>query len=200
MTDISTPGWRVRVRRWLPVLAYVSAALLLGAAGGLVWRTTTPLPGYTVGSDGTAVISEVALTQLFIADARYAVIGAVGGLLLGLLAVLLLRRRGWWVAVWATVGPVLAGLAAWGAGVVGAVPLAQRLATATVGRTEPVDLALNAPVAVLLWPFAAILVVLLWSAFAPEPGPRPSSVEGTDGGDPGAEQPDQVGGGDLELE
>lgn len=220
--DRSTTDRPARARRSAPVVAYVLSALLVGVVGGVVWRTTTPLPGYTVGPDGKAVISELALTRLFTADARYTLIALIGGSVLGLLAAALLHRRGWWVVVWAVIGPVLAGLAAWGAGIVGAVPLQERLAAATVGRTEPVDLALNAPVAVLVWPFAAVLVVLLWSAFAPEPagsGPAASqdaagdgpladngpvagdgSVEGPDGGHPGAEQPDQVAGGDLELE
>lgn len=208
---------RVPHRGW-PEAAYLLAAVALGGIGGVVWRTTTPLPGYTVQPDGQALISELGLTQLFVADARYAVIGLAGGLLMGLLAMLVLRRRGWWVVVWATGGSVLAGLAAWGAGVVGAVPLKDRLAHAAAGRTEPVDLALHSPVAVLLWPFAAMLLVLLWSAFTAEPGqsPRPRrsvqgpaqgpaqgvghSVEGADGGHSGVEQPDQVGGRDLQLE
>ncbi|WOQ15473.1 hypothetical protein [Raineyella sp. W15-4] len=209
--DSAAPGRPARARWPWPVVVYVLAAVLLGGAGGVVWRTTTPLPGYTVQPDGQAVISELALTQLFVADARYAVIGLVGGLLLGLLAVAVLRRRGWWVVVWAAAAPILAGLAAWGAGVVGAVPLKDRIAHAVAGQSEPVDLALHSPVAVLLWPFAAMLVVLLWSAFAPEPArersadrepsaDRERSVQGADGGDPGVEQPDQVVRGDLELE
>ncbi|QGF24495.1 hypothetical protein [Raineyella fluvialis] len=187
---------------WGPYAGYGLASVLLGCLGGVVWRTTTPLPGYTVGPDEKAVISELGLTQLFVADARYALIAMAGGLLLGVLAVVLLRHLGVRIVLWAVIGPVLAGLAAWAAGVVGATPLKDRLAVATAGRTEPVDLALNAPVAVLLWPFLAILVVLLWSAFAPEPTPvvAARSVEGTDLDDLGTEQPDQVSGGDLELQ
>lgn len=179
------------------VLGYLGVAVLVGALAGWIWRTTTVLPGYTVQADGHAVISEIGLTRLFEAEARYSLIGMVGGLVLGVLAVLLLRHRGWRIVLWAVLAPVLAGLVAWGVGVVGATPLHDRLAGASVGRTVPVDLALHTPVAVLLWPFLAMLPVLLYSTFSAE---DEGSVAGPDHGDPGPGQADQVGGGDLELQ
>ena len=72
---------------------YLLAALATGALAGLVWRTTTVLPGWTVQPSGSAVMSDQALTRLFEATARYSLIGAVGGLLLGLIGLVVLRPR-----------------------------------------------------------------------------------------------------------
>lgn len=148
---------------------YLAVCVGAGALAGLVWRATTPLPDWTVQDDGTVVLGEHVLTSLFEATARYTVVAAVGGLLLGLLALALLRRRGWPVVAWSVVGPVLAGLAAWTAGVLGGPSAEELLAGAGPGSSVPVDLALRAPVAVLVWPFLAMLPVLLWSAFSPDP-------------------------------
>lgn len=150
--------------RTAPAL-YLLASLATGAVAGLVWRTTTVLPDWTVRSGGSAVISDQALTRLFEATARYALIGAGGGLLLGLIGLLVLRRHGWRIVPWSVLGPLLAGLTAWGVGVAGPTSVEDRLAQAGPGATVPVDLALGAPVAVLVWPFLAMLPVLLHSAF-----------------------------------
>ena len=154
--------------RTAPAL-YLLASLATGAVAGLIWRTTTVLPDWTIRSGGSAVISDQALTRLFEATARYSLIGAVGGLLLGLIGLLVLRRHGWRIVLWSVLGPLLAGLTAWGVGVAGGTSLEDRLAQAGPGATVPVDLALGAPVAVLVWPFLAMLVVLLWSAVVADP-------------------------------
>ncbi|SDB85226.1 hypothetical protein GA0111570_10530 [Raineyella antarctica] len=180
---------------------YLLGSLATGALGGLVWRTTTVLPGYTVQPDGKAVLSEYALTRVFEATAAYCLVGILGGLLLGLLAVLVLRRQGRWIVAWAVAGPLLAGLAAWAAGVLGGTPVSDRIAAASPGDVVPIDLALGTPVAVLVWPFLAMLPVLLWSAFSPDPdGTARRSGLRTDRRDDGGAELDQVGRGDLELE
>ena len=162
--------------RWV---AFGAGCLAAGAVGGLVWRATTELPTWTVTPEGTAVLADQALVRMFEATARFVQVGAVAGLLLGLLALVLLRRRGWRVVAAAIVGPLLAGALAWGAGVLGGTPAEDLLAGAAVGSTVPVDLALGAPVALLVWPFLAMVPVLFWSAFAADPDShrtRPSQV------------------------
>ena len=176
---------------------YLLAALATGALAGLVGRTTTVLPGWTVQPSGSAVMSDQALTRLFEATARYSLIGAVGGLLLGLIGLVVLRRHGWRIVPWSILGPLLAGLTAWGVGVAGGTSVQDRLAQAGPGTTVPIDLTLGTPVAVLLWPFAAMLVVLLASTVVADPD---RSVAGADRGEGGAGEPDKVGSGDLELQ
>lgn len=149
--------------------AFVAACLLVGVAAGLVWRLTTPLVGYTVTEDGRAVISENDMVDLFTADARFSALGAIAGLVLGLLALWWLRRRGAGLVAWAVGGPVLAGLACWLVGVLGGTPMAERVGQAAVGDVVPVDLALSSPVALAVWPFVALLPVLVWTSFAADP-------------------------------
>ncbi len=181
--------------------AYVLLALLVGAAAGVVWRTTTVLPGYTIAPDGTAALTEMALTHLFTAVSRYSQLALAGGLLLGVLAVAMLYRRSWRMVLWALVVPSVAGLVAWLVGIVGGTPVQERIAQASPGDVVPVDLALNTPVAVLLWPFAAVFVVLVWSSFAHDPDQvARRSGHRTDRRDPGPGQRDQVVGGDLDLQ
>lgn len=155
--------------RWV---AYGAGCLAAGAAAGAVWRAATVLPTWTVTPEGTAVLADQALVRMFEATARFVQVGAVGGLLLGLLALALLRRSGWRVVAAAIGGPLLAGALAWWIGVVGTTPAEDVLAGAAVGAEVPVDLALGAPVALLVWPFLAMVPVLFWSAFDPDPDSR----------------------------
>lgn len=150
---------------------YLAGCLVVGAAAGVVWRTTTVLPFWTVTADGTAQLGDRALVEMFGATARYVQLGLVGGLLLGLLALALLRHTGWRVVVAAVAGALVSAGVAWVVGVLGGPSVQEQLATAPVDARVPVALALGTPVAALVWPFLAMAPVLLWSAFAPDPDP-----------------------------
>lgn len=144
-------------------------AVVVGVAAGLAWRFTTPRVTYTVGEDQVARISENDMVDIFIADARYVLFALLGGLLLGMVVLTWLRRRGATLVVWALGTTVVAGLLAWGVGVVGATPMEVRVDAATPGDQIPNDLQLRSAVAVLIWPLAALVPVLVWSSFARDP-------------------------------
>ena len=199
------------MRPWQAYGGYGVIALLAGAVGGWVWRVAAERPSYLVGADGRAQITETGLTRIFAADAAFSLIGIVVGALLGVLAIVLLRRvvqrhrRGWLLVPGALGAASLAALVCWGVGIVGGQSLEQRIAAAAAGQSVPIDLALRAPVTLAVWPFAGLVPVLLWSSFAADPdgsgGPGEGDPSaGPDRGDGGGGEADEVGRGQLELE
>lgn len=171
-----------RHRRVLPGLVGLTGlALGLGALAGAVWRAIVPLPVYRVAADGAAATSERGLAQVVAADAWFCALGLVVGVLLGLVAWRRFRDLGWLVVLLAVGAAVAAALLCWGVGAaLGPRHFAARLAAAAPGDAVPVSLALRAKAALLLWPFAAVVPVLLASSLGrddEDPAARPPGEE-----------------------
>ena len=162
-TEATTP--RARRAGAGRVLALLALALGLGAAAGWVWEALVELPGYTIAPGGRATTGERGLTAVFGSDAWFCVLGAVVGPVLGVVAWRRLRDLGWPLVVLVIAAAVSAALLAWWVGTtLGPGPFNPRLARAEPGAVVPVALQLRAPASLLVWPFLAVVPVLLGSS------------------------------------
>ncbi len=145
------------------------AALVTGIVTAVLWRLVVHLPGYVVQADGSATVSERALTEFFAGDAWFAVIGIVAGAGLGIATWRRFKGIGWPSAFLAAGLGLVAGLVCWQLGqLIGGVPFDERLAAAKPGDTVPIALALRSPSALAVWAFAAVTPILLGSALGPD--------------------------------
>ncbi|WGT45995.1 hypothetical protein [Tessaracoccus lacteus] len=151
------------------LIVYIAGSVVLGAAAGLLWSAVTPRASYTVLEDLSASISERGQAEIVAADVTFTFITAVLGLLVGVIGWLMLHRRGWWVIVATLVAAIASSVMAWRFGVsVGPHDFVERLASAGAGDVVEVDLTLRSMSALLIAPFAAIIPIMLLSAFWPE--------------------------------
>lgn len=183
----------------LSFLAVLSA--VLGVISGLIWHAVVSLPSYTITDQGRAVMSDQGLTKIFAADAWFVMIGLVTGLGLGSATWLLTRTLGWPAALIAVAAGFLAAWVCWRLGVaIGPHDFAERIASAAAGERIPIDFTVRSSQAFLVWPFAALTPVLLYSSLGPESlrdhrsipmlpqRPLPTVVEQVDLSDPAAGQ------------
>jgi len=155
-------GRRRRLRR---VLAYVVFGLALGALAGLVWWLVVDLPGYVVNDDGGAVTTERDLAHFIASDAWFTLLGAVVGVLLGLVGWFRLRSLGWPLAVLVVLTAVASSLVCWLVGyLLGPDSFSERLSVAPAGALVPIQLTLRTKASLLIWPFVAVVPVLLGSS------------------------------------
>lgn len=160
---MSLSGWAVRVA------AVVVASAGLGVLAAIVWFAVVTLPSYVIQPDGRATLSQTEVGELFAIDAWFTVIGLVGGLAIGVSSWIVLRRLDWAVSVVALVGGLVAATAClMVAGWLGPGELEPRLAAANPGAEVPVAFALQATSAVAIWPFGALVVTMIGSAFTRE--------------------------------
>lgn len=147
----------------------------LGLLAGVVWQAVVTLPGYTVASDGSAATTQYGLTQVFGSDAWFCLIGAVVGVLLGLVSWWWFGRLGWPSVVIATLGALIAAGCCWWAGwTLGPGPLNARLVAARPGDFVPISLTVRAPAGMLIWVAAAVVPILIRSSLGPDPDdPKP---------------------------
>lgn len=144
---------------------FLLGAAGVGAAAGVLWEAVVVLPVYTVGPGGGASTSERGLTEYIGGDAWFSLIGLVVGLGIGLAAWRLFRPIGWPVVPLAVAATMMAALMCWLVGwKLGPGPFAPRLAEATPGTTVEIELTVRAQAALLVWPFGAVLVLLLGSS------------------------------------
>jgi hypothetical protein len=175
------PGQRVvepevrRRRTWLQVVLYLLAAAGVGAVAGVVWWQVVTLPVYTVGTNGGASTTERGLTEYVAGDAWFSLIGLVAGIGLGLFAWRVFHRIGWPIVPLVVIASVGAALICWLVGwKLGPGPFPPRLAEAQAGALVPIELTVRARIAVLAWPFGAVLVTLLGSSLGRDDEvPRP---------------------------
>lgn len=163
-------------RALLPrILAFTLLGAGLGAGAGVIWWQVVDLPSYSVGPNGGASTSERGLTEFFAGDAWFCVIGLVVGLVIGILGWRLFAAVGWPVAVGVVALALVAGLICSAVGyALGPGPFVPRLATARPGDLVPIELTVRASAAFVVWPFAAVVPVLLGASLgrdAEEPRP-----------------------------
>jgi hypothetical protein len=157
----------VRDLRAAAAVALVVA--LLGAPLGVVWSWAAPHASVVVTSEG-AVIADHRQEAFIGADATFAGIAVVAGLVFGIAVYLWRRRRGPWMAIGLALGG-LAGscLAAWAGHRLGLSAYQQLIAREPGGPPFDRPVSLRAVGAVFLQPLVAVIVYVLaagWSRFA----------------------------------
>jgi hypothetical protein len=164
-------GWRLAVG----LLGFLAGSLALGAAAGVVWWLVVKPPAYELNSNGGATTTERGLAEFIAGDAWFCAIGLVAGLLIGLAAWRWLRTLGWTVVLVVLVCAVASALTCWLVGYrLGPGDFSARLAAAQPGQLVPIPLTLRARASLLVWPFFAIIPVLLGSSLGrDEEEPRP---------------------------
>jgi hypothetical protein len=134
--------------------------LLAGLPAGLLWWVVAPRARFEVTEDGAVVLGRPSPELLIADDGVYTLVLAGLGLLAGVVAWRLRRRRGVAVLVGLAVGTLLAALLAWQVGeALGAGPTAEQLAD--VGARVTTALRLNSIASVAVGPFAAVLAYVL---------------------------------------
>jgi hypothetical protein len=158
-----------RRRRTAALVCFTAFGLGLGALAGVLWEALVDLPTYRVAQDGGASTSERGLAEFVAGDAWYCLLGAVGGLALGVLAWRWFHRLGWPVVLVGTLVATAAGLVCWLVGTrLGPGDFTTRLAAAPPGSLVPIGLELRARTSLLVWPFLAVLPILLASSLGAE--------------------------------
>ena len=161
------------------VVRYLTFALGLGALVGVLWWQVVDLPGYLVGADGGASTSERGLTDFVAGDAWFTLLGALACLLLGWLGWAKLKNLGWPLVPVVVLAAVAAALLCWLVGyLLGPGDFNGRLARARPGDEVLIQLTIRARASLLVWPFVAIIPVLLGSSLGrDDEEPRPRSTE-----------------------
>ncbi|RBY88384.1 DUF2567 domain-containing protein [Blastococcus sp. TF02A-26] len=150
----------------VPALRLTAALVLTGIPAGLLWWALAPREDYRVLADGGVEALGDTSAELFAADdAVFVLILAGLGLLAGIAAWSLRRRRGVTVLVALAVGTGLAGLLAWQLGeLLGPGPTADELSD--VGSTVTTRLELASMPALAVGPFVAVLVYVVATLLA----------------------------------
>lgn len=174
---------------------------VLGVPAGLLWTVIAPRTTYVIAS-GKAFLGNPESQTLIAADGWFAVLTAVAGLLCGIVAYVLagrFRELGLLGAL--GVGGTAAGLVAWWAGgLVGRSAFQHQVRTARDGTTVKSALDLHAAGVVIAWPLIALVAFGLLEALdVARRESRGRAAPGYPGGG-GTGQPDEVGGGQFDLE
>ena len=146
-------------------LAILVGSGLLGLAGGLVWTHLAPRAVYVVVARGSADIVNPETSAFIAADAWYCLIGAVGGLIIGLGGYLFAVRRYGPVPMAAILaGSALAGVAArWIGEHQGLHQFDRQLLTVHQGTLLHAPLALAGDTKAAIWPpVASLPAVAFW--------------------------------------
>lgn len=152
---------------WVGLLA--ALASVVGGLSAVFWVNVVDLPTYRILADGSATVSERALTQFVATDAWFVICGAMVGLGLGIVTWRWFKPMGWPTALLAAGAGLLAAVVCWLLGqLLGPGSFEDRLATAAPDDLVPISLQLRSLSALAVWPFAAVAPVLLASALGPE--------------------------------
>ncbi|WP_432557826.1 hypothetical protein [Granulicoccus sp. GXG6511] len=173
-TGTLPPAERLRHRRVARpgrhLALFLAGVVVTGCLAGVLWFWIVPLTTYAVDEAGNATVTERGLAGIVAADAWFALLGVVLGVICGLVVWSWFSGLGWPCVFLAIVGSLVMALLCWLVGSqLGPGPFNERLAAATPGQTLPIELTLRAPAALLIWPFAAVLVLMLISALVPDP-------------------------------
>lgn len=155
------------VMAWVGALA--ALAVVVGTLTAVFWANVVELPSYRVLADGSAIVTERALTEFVAADAWFVLCGAFVGAGLGLVSWRWFSSLGWPVAVLAAGAGLLAGIVCWQFGqLLGPGSFDERLAAANPGDLVPIAVELRSVSALAVWAFGAVVPVLLISALGPD--------------------------------
>jgi hypothetical protein len=146
----------------LGVLAILAGSVIAGLAGGLLWANVAPRAVYVVVARGSADVVNPETSAFIAADAWYCLIGAAGGVIVGLAGYLLAVRR-YGPAPMAAIlaGSVVAALAArWVGEHQGLNKFDRQLLTVHGGTLVHAPLALAGDTSTGVWPAAASLPAL----------------------------------------
>lgn len=155
------------VANWVGILLVL--AIVVGGLTAVFWANVLDLPSYRVHADGSATVSERALTEFVAADAWFVISGAVVGLGLGIVTWRWFKPLGWPAALLAAGSALIAGVVCWQVGqLLGPGPFDERLAAANPGDLVPIAVHLRSPSALAVWAFAAVTPVLLASSLGPD--------------------------------
>jgi hypothetical protein len=174
---------------------------VLGIPAGLLWTAVAPRTTYVIAG-GQAILGDPESQTLIAADGWFAVLTAAAGVLCGVVAYVLagrLREIGLLAAL--GVGGTAAGLIAWWVGsLIGRSSFQHQIRTAHDGTTAKSALDLHAAGVVIAWPLIAVVVFGLLEAL--DVARRESRGQPATGnaGDGGLGQPNQIGGGQFDLE
>jgi hypothetical protein len=138
----------------LASLAIVLGSLIVGLAGGLIWAAVAPRAVYEVVTHGSAYVINPETTAFIAADGVYCIIGAVGGVIIGLAGYLLAVRRYGPAPMAAVVaGSVLAAIVArWIGERSGLTTFNHQLLTSPLGTHLRAPLALSGDTSAATWP------------------------------------------------
>ncbi len=136
-------------------------SLLAGVLGAFVWWRATPLPQATATPDGPALTADQLAAQVAV-DGWFAVVAVGLGLVSGVVLLAWRRRDPLLSVALVVLGAALAAQVASRLGrVLGPVDPATALAGKADGAQAPLQLVLQAPGMVWVWPAAAALGALL---------------------------------------
>jgi hypothetical protein len=154
---------------------------------GLIWAALAPRALLQEVASGEAQVVNVETSAYIVADAWFCLIGAVGGLITGVLGYAFLIRRAGWAA---TAGLVLGALAAalialWVGQNIGLGTYNHLLAFSPVGAYFNSSLALGAKSALVFWPLLTSVVILMAETGSRGQDQPLASVVGPPGAQPG---------------
>ncbi|MGY1643780.1 DUF2567 domain-containing protein [Geodermatophilus sp. SYSU D00703] len=164
----SGPRWPgvVELRADLPgALGMTGVLLLCGAPAGLLWWALAPRAQFQVTQDGPVAVGRPSAELLVADDGVFTLVLAGLGLLAGVVAWRLRRRRGVALLLALAVGTLLAAVLAWQLGqLLGPPPTQEQLAD--VGAEGTTGLRLNSLAALAVGPFLAVLAYVLATLLA----------------------------------
>jgi hypothetical protein len=168
----------------------LAGSAVLGIVAGLIWAAVAPRPLLQEIAHGEAELVNAETTSYIVADAWFALIAAVGGLITGILGYRILVRR---AGAAATLGLVLGAvgaalLALWVGDNIGLGTYNHLLATSPTGAFFHSSLALGAKSTLAFWPLCTSAVILL-----AETGARRSAQAAARGRHRHQEEPDASG-------
>jgi hypothetical protein len=143
---------------------------------GLIWAAVAPRPLLQEIARGEAELMNAESTAFIVADAWFGLVGAVGGVITGVLGYRFLVRR---AGAAATAGLVLGALAAalvalWVGENIGLGSYNHLLATSPTGTFFHASLALGAKSTLAFWPLFTSLVLLMAESGARRSGEAPA--------------------------
>jgi hypothetical protein len=162
---------------WTALLGTI-AVVIVGVLAGFVWLWLAPRPHGVVSAGAEKSVQFDSANKVFAsADVTFLFIGAGAGLVCGLVATILARRRGVAVSVAMAVGGTIASLlAAFIGRALSGGPQDYWLARASVGPHR-YFIELTTRRFLVGWPIAALLVVFVVALFTPD---RPIEIEPTE--------------------
>ena len=155
----------------------VVASVLLGLLGGLIWHVVAPRPLLQQVGAGTAEVINPETRAFMGADAWFCAIGAVAGLLAGIIGYRIgIARRSFAARTAVTIGLILGAVAGgyamlWLGQEIGLSAYQHQLADAATGATYRASLTLGSKSALAFWPLLTSVVIVLAELGGSQPAP-----------------------------